>query len=33
MYTSSNEPMENCVALGLDKFDLLLEVVLPLVRV
>ena len=25
--------MENCVALGLDKFDLLLEAVLSLVRV
>ena len=25
--------MENCVALGLDKFDLLLQVVLSLVRV
>ena len=33
MYTSSNEPMENCVAPGLDEFDVLLEVVLSLVRV
>ena len=33
LYTSSNEPMENCVAPGLDEFDVLLEVVLSLVRV